>query len=108
MARFVRRSWGWYFVLLNFRHFKVKLLRFSRGTSLSYQYHSYRSELWLFLSGVGMFTREISDFCCAGGDFAFVDIGDRHSFNASLPTWVIEIQYGKECNEEDIVRIKKQ
>lgn len=108
MARIVRRSWGWYFVLLNFKHFKIKLLRFSRGSSLSYQLHNHRHELWLFLSGVGMFTKGISDFCCSGGDFVLAERTDKHSFHASLPTWVIEVQYGEECKEEDIVRMKKQ
>jgi hypothetical protein len=94
MARFKKRAWGWYLVLLNFRQFKVKLLRFKLGGQLSVQYHNHRSELWLFLTGVHK------------GNFWLINKGEVHTYyaNGERPL-VLEIQYGEKCNESDIVRI---
>lgn len=108
--RFVRRSWGWYLVLLNRRHFKVKLLRFKAHHACSMQYHHHRSELWLFLRGDGEFWRGGEDddygyFDAHRGDSIVVDVNALHRYVAKRPTLVLEIQYGEKCEEEDIVRV---
>jgi hypothetical protein len=88
--RFVKRGWGWYLVLLNGKNFKVKLLRFKRGGKLSRQIHHYRNELWLHLHD---------------GTYREIRKGELHSYWAYKPTYVIEVQYGEKCVEEDILRI---
>ena len=105
MARFVRRSWGWYFVLLNHRQFKVKLLRFKKEGKLSNQYHNHRSELWLFLQGLGTFFVGECRSIIGSGEWNNITVRTPHGFVALIPTYVLEIQYGESCNEEDIVRI---
>jgi len=122
IKRFCKRPWGWWLVLLDREHFKVKLLRFNSLGSLSRQYHSHRSELWLFLSGGGGFytgakdavknnyvdcDSNLSDQTVLAGDWALADQGKQHRFRngAKRGTWVLEIQYGEKCVEEDIVRI---
>lgn len=107
--RFVRRKWGWYFVLLDRKHFKVKLLRFKEGASLSKQYHKMRSELWLFLKGSGQFWNggEENDwgfFNVYNGDVVLTGVRNWHKYEAGRTTWALEIQYGERCVEEDIVR----
>lgn len=92
-GRFRRRSWGWWFVLLDRKHFKVKLLRFSAGKQLSVQYHNFRSELWLFLTG-----RE-------RGEYWNVPKGNIHTYQSPSAVYILEIQYGEKCVEEDIVRL---
>lgn len=99
--RICRRPWGFWIVLLDRRHFKVKLLRFKRGGRLSVQYHHHRSELWLFLNGLGRFNRE----GIKSGQWRLAQRNRKHTFRAIKPTWVLEIQYGEICSEEDIVRV---
>jgi mannose-1-phosphate guanylyltransferase len=105
MNRFVRRQWGWYLVLLDFPHFKIKLLRFHQGKSLSLQYHESRNELWLFLLGGGCFKLGSHFTTVAEGDYILAEKGAEHKYYASRSTWAIEVQYGDKCVEEDIVRI---
>ncbi len=108
--RFAKRKWGWYFVLLNRKHFKVKLLWFRKGKSCSLQYHRYRNELWLCLHGFGFLNEEkygeLQAIAMVDGSYAD-PIGQlkKHSFNAIKSTYILEIQYGEKCIEEDIVRV---
>ena len=105
--RFVRRKWGWYFVLLSGEHYKVKLLRFHHRGRLSLQYHNKRSELWIFLSGNGgiQTDRIGTEHLVNAGDYYLAAVGEWHKYCAYKPTWVLEIQYGIKCEENDIVRI---
>lgn len=102
--RFCKRPWGFWITILDRKHFKVKLFRVKPNRSLSKQYHLKRNELWLFLSGIG-------EFLCEGrrvltrGDYWLVDVLKVHQYTALSPTWVLEIQYGETCIEEDIVRV---
>lgn len=105
MARFVRRNWGWYFVLLDRPHFKVKLLRFKKDKSLSLQYHNHRNELWLWLSGAGSFHGGNDTVRARSGDAVRVGIGERHRYFCWVDSWIIEVQYGEKCCESDIVRL---
>lgn len=109
--RFRKRPWGWWFVILDRKHFKVKLLRFKSGGQLSTQYHNERQELWLFLKGACdyEFSTPLGVYS-SYGDFSAgsaARIGERmlHKLKAKEITWVLEIQYGEKCDEEDIVRI---
>ncbi len=105
MSRFVRRPWGWWLVLLDRPHFKLKLLRFNAAGALSLQYHNHRSELWLFLRGEGHFRRDSNYFEAKNGDVVKVSEGEKHRYVALTPTVVLEVQYGTKCIEEDIVRL---
>lgn len=104
--RFCKRPWGWWLVLLHRKHFKIKLLYFKKGQSLSRQIHYYRGELWLFLKGVGSFysngRKEMRK-----GSFINVPPLSVHQFTAHRPTLVLEVQYGEECDENDIVRLSE-
>lgn len=110
MSRFVRRKWGWYLTLLDRKHFKVKLLRFYKGKSCSLQYHKNRTELWLCLSGFGHLNEEkygkLQVINMHNGSYADpIQPLKKHSFHAHKSTYIIEIQYGEKCVEEDIVRV---
>lgn len=88
--RLVKRAWGHYLVLLDRKQFKVKLLRFKKGSKLSEQYHRQRNELWLFLKS---------------GEWILHPVLKQHTFYAEKVTWILEIQYGHICQESDIVRL---
>lgn len=103
-----RRKWGWYWTILNRKHFKVKLLCFKPYGRLSPQYHYKRNELWLFLGGKGAFYVNgmmASKDESLNGEWRLVSRKDLHTYEAFTRTWVLEIQYGEECREEDIVRV---
>ena len=103
--RLVKRKWGHYLTLLDYGKFKVKILRFKERQSCSYQFHSYRNELWLFLSGGGRFLLDGETSLINKGDFKIVSTRGKHRFTAAKITYVLEIQFGEKCDENDITRI---
>jgi D-beta-D-heptose 7-phosphate kinase/D-beta-D-heptose 1-phosphate adenosyltransferase len=105
----VERSWGYWRVLDNKQTVKVKELVIYPGATLSDQRHSFRSEHWYIIKGE----------CCIDVDLAGVNTVTltenktmiiptntwHRAYNVTdVPCHVIEIQYGKECTEEDIER----
>jgi mannose-6-phosphate isomerase len=105
VQRFKKTSWGYWFVILQRKNFKIKLLKFKKGGQCSLQYHHHRNELWLFLKGYGNFFNDIGYFEADPGTFQFVKKRIIHRFIANSPVLVLEIQYGEHCEESDIVRI---
>jgi mannose-6-phosphate isomerase-like protein (cupin superfamily) len=105
MKRFKKTSWGYWIVLLNRKHFKIKLLKFKQGGSCSLQYHHHRNEVWLFLKGYGNFFNETGFFDVEPGDAKFVRKGVIHRYISNLPSLVLEIQFGEKCEESDIVKV---
>lgn len=114
--RFKKTKWGWWVVILDRKHFKVKLLRFKKGRECSFQKHDFRSELWLFLSGDGVMTKmknpnsEKKRSIDAGllprkNSFEHIPVGMWHQFFSFEKSLVMEIQYGSSCEESDIVRL---
>lgn len=104
----MKRSWGHYWVLFDRARFKVKLLRFKEFGELSKQYHRKRHELWLFLSGQGRLTIDGEDYNKDenyNGLWFNIPPFAIHKYFAWKPSWIIEIQYGEECDEKDIVRL---
>lgn len=108
MQRFARRKWGWWLVLWRKPRFKVKLLRFKKGQSISLQRHQWRNELWLFLGGLGDpllgYGKAVVSRPCRRGDCLLIEKMKWHKFTATKPTWVLEIQFGDLCVEKDIER----
>lgn len=101
LKRCVRREWGWYFTLLDRKHFKVKLLYFRHAGKCSVQWHRLRNELWLFLKGDGL----LNERPVMQGEWRLIEKRALHWYQAQIPTWILEIQYGDKCDETDIVRI---
>ena len=105
MSRFSRRRWGWYLTIWDDRRFKVKLLRFYGMSECSRQRHQSRGELWLFLRGAGRFQMGEELTPVFAGDYKFVAPRSWHQFHSEMGTWVLEVQYGKKCDEGDIERV---
>lgn len=103
--RIVKRQWGWYWTILDRKHFKVKLLRFWKGRKCSLQYHQYRNELWLMLKGFGSMKLDGRMEDMTAGEYCLVPVGTQHKFVAIKPSLILEIQYGDFCMESDIVRL---
>jgi mannose-6-phosphate isomerase-like protein (cupin superfamily) len=106
----VKRSWGQYTVLYEGQQFKVKKLEFEVGKMLSLQKHFNREEFWMFTKGTGLMTIT-TDYQRAwkppteveAGEFVYINKERWHSFVATEPTEVIELQLGR-CEEDDIIR----
>lgn len=104
----MHKRWGWFLTLLKGRQFKVKILYFKEGGSISKQRHKDREELWLFVFGRGKFERsgkgdDYGYWTAKAGDTFVVPKNHWHKYTAENPTLVLEIQTGK-CSERDIVR----
>jgi len=101
MLSITKRKWGYYITLISAARFKVKILRFYKDASCSKQYHHYRNELWLVLKGLG----KLNTKTLQAGDWHAIHRRRTHQFTALKPSWILEIQYGDKCSEDDIVRL---
>jgi mannose-6-phosphate isomerase-like protein (cupin superfamily) len=105
---FEDRPWGSWQVLDEAPGYKVKRIRVSGGSRLSYQTHAHREEHWVVVSGiatctVGQGTRRVMP-----GESVDVPLGAPHRIaNDELEELVIiEVQRGAYTGEDDIVRLE--
>ena len=95
-----KRPWGYWEVLKEEPGRKIKLLTVKPGQSLSKQRHFKRTELWLCIEGNGILKMY--------GDTRFaLEPGEswHQLINESEENlFVLEVQEGEECSEEDIER----
>jgi cytidyltransferase-like protein len=108
----VDRNWGYYEILSETKtegmHTKLKKLVVNPGASLSMQYHYNRSELWFIAEGRCKLERQRHNFeILEKGSRAKINQHDWHRLinPTNEPVVVYEIQYGQQCEEEDIVRL---
>jgi cytidyltransferase-like protein len=101
-----QRQWGYYRVLHEVAGTKVKELTVMPGKSLSMQRHFKRAEHWHVSEGRCVVdfgdheqTRELHEF-------QHIPVGQWHRlYNPfEVPCRVVEIQYGNDCDEDDIER----
>lgn len=106
------RTWGNYRVIHETgKTFKVKELNVDPGKSLSMQKHEYRSEFWFVAEGYAtVHTLENNNEKLIGVFGEHEDIWipkekwHRLSNETNTPLRLIELQYGEECTELDILR----
>lgn len=110
------KPWGFYEDLLRTDTEVVKILSVNPGGSLSLQYHNYREERWVVLSGIGRLYNGETEYIYSNstkalkrGDYISIEQGILHSIDvnsrAKEPLVLVEIQLGH-CNEKDIIRIR--
>lgn len=107
---FEERRWGWYRVLNcqkldENRQALTKLIHIHAGKNLSYQYHHYRSEVWVIVEGEGEFVLNDRLRLVRPGDVLEIPVGARHGIKAIRDLEIIEVQMGSSLVEEDIVRL---
>jgi cytidyltransferase-like protein len=107
------RPWGYYRVLHEVPGIKVKELTINPGQGISMQYHNHRSEFWMVSEGrASVYTLKLGpepvfvDELSAHEHF-WVDQGLWHQLrnNTDRALKIVEMQYGKQCVEEDIERL---
>ena len=106
------RLWGSFYNLFEEEQVKVKELIVDPGKGMSFQKHFKRHEIWMVSKGscVVNFSKNDPDnkqnIQLNKFDHYLVPLGDWHQitnpFNETCH--LIEIQYGEECNEDDIER----
>ena len=113
MTEKVGRQWGYYNVLHeNGKEVKLKELTVDPGACLSMQRHFNRNEFWFVSEGEATVYSMFGDEVTCLGKFQrfenlFIPKGQWHRLcnESTEPLKIIEIQYGEECIEEDIVRL---
>lgn len=110
----IDKKWGSYTDLYfnNKSVTKVKELIIFPGQSISMQKHFNRSEYWFVVEGKAtVYSKNEQTNLAKGGVFNQHEIFhfDKQQWHLVAneqkdPLKVVEIQYGAECNEEDIVR----
>jgi len=106
------RPWGYYRILHDVDGTKVKELTVMPGKSLSLQRHEFRNELWHVTEGKCLVEQQLySGYVLPTVELSMhsqlsITVNDWHRlYNPfDLPCRIVEIQYGKQCIEEDIER----
>jgi cytidyltransferase-like protein len=109
------RQWGYYRVLHEVSGMKVKELTVNPGMSLSMQRHSHRAEYWIISEG----TAVVNSLIPNGHIVPTLKLELHAEYKVPKNEWhqltnpydvpckIVEIQYGEQCIEEDIERIKE-
>ena len=101
------RPWGKFENLLEEKFCKVKKIVVYPQKRLSLQYHNFRSEHWLVVSGVANVHLDGKDFILSQGQSIDIPKKSHHyienSKNNNLV--VIETQLGSYFGEDDIIRL---
>ena len=109
---FEERQWGSFFNLFETKNIKVKELIIEPGKAMSFQKHLKRNEIWLVSQGsceVNLAKKNLQQkqkIVLNKFDYHFVSVKEWHQISNPFnkAAHIIEIQYGDECIEEDIVR----
>jgi mannose-6-phosphate isomerase len=101
------RPWGSYDVLLDASNCKVKQITVKPGGRLSYQYHHKRSEVWVVISGSGLFTLDGMTERVHAGKVVKIPVGHLHRIHNNMEEDLVfvEVQLGSYFGEDDIVRV---
>ena len=106
------RPWGEYRVLYEQTGTKVKELTIEPGQSLSLQRHEYRAEYWHVVSGKCVVEQRLATGYQLPArtlnphEQILIPIREWHKLHNPFeePCRIIEIQYGRSCDENDIER----
>lgn len=101
------RPWGSWEVIDSGNNFCVKHIIIAPGGVLSLQLHHCRSEHWVIVKGTASITLENAEFTKSAGESVYVPLMARHRIRNTTNETVelIEVQYGDNLDEEDIVRL---
>lgn len=100
------RPWGWYEVVDRGERFLVKRIAVNPSQKLSLQMHHHREEHWVVVRGEALVTNGDKKFTLAENGSTFIPQGAVHRLEnpGDGQVEVVEIQYGTDLREDDIVR----
>ena len=108
LSRKVLRPWGFYVVLEESSHRKIKKIVVKPYARLSLQMHRYRKEHWTVLQGTAFVEREDENFFLNQEDSISIPIQAKHRLSNVTDHWleVLEVQSGSVVWEDDIIRLE--
>jgi len=104
----VYRPWGYFTVLEENNHYKLKRIVVHAGASLSLQLHHHRSEYWVIVEGIATIQNGEKKFTLQRQESTLIPIKTKHCISNLEENDLIfvEIQSGDYLGEDDIVRFK--
>jgi len=101
------RPWGRWEEYLNEENYRLKRIIIHPGKRLSLQWHRFRSEYWVVVSGCGMLTLGSDQRQVQKGDTVLIPSEAVHRVQntGEENLVIIETQFGR-CMEDDIIRIE--
>ncbi len=102
------RPWGKFEILLDSNKCKIKRIIISSKKRLSLQYHNFRSEHWLIVSGKAKVFLNGKTFFLKPNESIDIPVKSEHYLENILkkPLVIIETQLGSYFGEDDIIRIE--
>jgi mannose-1-phosphate guanylyltransferase/mannose-6-phosphate isomerase len=106
MTSIVSKPWGSYQVIEEGEKYRIKRIIVNPGGKLSLQSHQYRAEHWVVVKGKAEVIIEEVVSVLHSGEYIFVPLRAKHRLanNYSEDLVVIEVWYGDNLDEEDIIR----
>lgn len=86
----------------------TKQLTLRPGSSISYQRHTHRDEIWTFVNGSGEIVIDGERRPVTRGDVVNIRRGQMHTLRATTSLTFIEVQQGSSLVEDDIERFPYQ
>lgn len=104
----IERPWGWYETVSEAPGNKVKRIRVLPGQRISLQKHHQRAEHWVVVEGTASITIGERQFDLQPGEACDIARGQVHRLanRTDEPVEIIEVQFGDELSEGDIVRLQ--
>lgn len=100
------RPWGTWEVTDCGKNFCVKHIMVLPNGILSLQSHNYRAEHWIIVSGAATVTLGTETLLKNAGESVYIPVKTKHRIQntSSEPMEFVEVQYGENLDEGDIVR----
>lgn len=98
---FAEKSWGSYKVMDIEKESMTIKVTLNPGHSMNYHSHKNRNEVWVVLAGSGKTIVDGYEQAVEAGDVITMSVGCRHTIVADTELKLIEVQLGKDINEND-------
>ena len=103
----IEKPWGKYQNVFENKNFIVKILTIYPKAKISLQYHYKRSEHWLVTQGIANVTKGDKTFMLKENESTYIGVEEIHRIENKEDNdlIIVEVQFGSEINENDIVRL---
>jgi mannose-6-phosphate isomerase len=102
------RPWGWYETISQAPGNLIKRIHVDAGKQLSLQKHHHRAEHWVVTKGSAHITLDEKVFVLHPGECCDIAVLQVHRLSnpSESPVEIVEVQFGTDLREDDIVRLQ--
>ena len=100
-VHYAEKSWGTYEVLDEEKDSQTVKVMMKKASSMSYQCHKYRREVWNIVNGSGYVILNNEKKSVRAGDVINIEQGVKHTIHANTPMTIIEVQIGENISVKD-------